>query len=223
MEYGDPFETRDRKPFDHWKLWSEFTNAYERKYLGNVTGYGMLVGTNVQLGPMQTLLGVFQHFNYFDNLAFEYGGLAFGGGLAGKLPITDYHNFYTNIQLALTPFAANNAGYAPIDTTQTRDYSYGDGFEVMTETGFSIGHRLIDLSAVAYYIYFHSYYGVPVNNTIVLVKPRISLRLWKNLGIGFEHQLFTSNRTASNVSAVALQQNAQRLFIQWNWDDFPKE
>ncbi|MDP4243652.1 MAG: hypothetical protein Q8921_13060 [Bacteroidota bacterium] len=221
IDYGDPFELRDRKPYDHFKVWGEFTNAYQRKYLGGVTGYGLLTGTNVHLGNWQMLMGLYQHFDYFDNLTFELGDVAFGGGIESKLPIGEHHDLYSNLHLSFMPFAANNASFFPIDTTQTRDYSYGDGFQVMTETGFSIGDHFLDVSAIGYYFYFSSFYGVPTKNSIVLLKPRLAINLWKNFDIGAEHQNYLSDRTSPSLAAATIKRTEQRFFIQWNWNHFP--
>jgi hypothetical protein len=223
LEYGDPFEIRERKPFDHFKIWGEFTNAYERKYLGGVTGYGLIAGTNAQLGSLQTLIGIFQHFDYFDNLTFELGDVAIGPGILMKLPITESHNLYSNLHASFIPFGANNAGFFPVDTTQMRDYSYGDGFQAMTETGFLLGNNAVDLSVIGYYVYFHSYYGQVVNNSMLLIKPRIVINLWKNFGIGLEHQIYISDRTSPTLAEATLKRTEQRFFVQWNWDDFPKK
>src|SRR5207248_10127289 len=104
----------------------------------------MLIGSNAKVGKWEMLYGLFQHFNYFDNTTFELGDVAFGPGIITKLPITTYHSLYSNWHVSFMPFAANNAGYFPLDTTQTRDYSYGDGFQLRTETGFSLRRRTIE-------------------------------------------------------------------------------
>ncbi len=224
VEYGNPFEAREHKPFDHFKLWGEFTNAYERKYLGGVTGYGLLAGTNNGDGEgIQTMFGIFQHFDYFDNLTFEFGAVPIGLGLLTKIPLTSSHNIYENVNASFIPFGANNAGYFPVDTAQSRDYSYGDGYEIMDETGLNVFNNTLNLSLVGYYIYFNSYYGQVVTNNILLLKPRIVLNLFDNVGIGLEHQIYQSHRTSPVLAPATLNRTEQRFFVQWRWDDFPKQ
>jgi hypothetical protein len=223
IEYGDPFTTLDNRPFSHFVIGGELSNAYQRKLLGGVNGYGLITGTPVQMGPYKTVVGVFQHFNYNDNTAFELGDVAVGGGILGKLPVTEHHNFYTNLFLSLVPFAGNNAGFAPIDTTQQRDYNYNYGVQAVTEAGFQLGNRSVDLGIIAYYYYLHSFYGVPGENSIAIIKPRISVNIWKNLGIGFEHRIFLSTRTSPTLPTFSISRTEQRLYFQWTWDDFSKE
>ena len=221
LDYGDPFDKEERAPFDHFKVWADVSNAYGRKYLDNVTGYGLLWGGNHNFGNLETLLGVFQHFDYWDNNTFELGDVAFGLGAITKLPITSVHNLYSNLHASFIPMAGNSTTFGPIDTTQTRDYNFGDGVQLMTETGFSLFNNLVDVSGIAYYIYFHSYYGQPGNNSIVLLKPRIAINLMEHLGVGFEHQIYLSDRTSPTLAGVSLKRTEQKIFVQWNWNDFP--
>jgi hypothetical protein len=124
VAYGDPFEIRDRKPFDQFKIWTEFTNAYERKYLGEVTGYGELFAGNTESGNFQMMYGLFQHFDYFDNLTFELGDVSFGPGIVTKLKLTEHHSLYSTWHASFIPFGANNASFFPNPTADQRDYSY---------------------------------------------------------------------------------------------------
>ncbi len=223
VAYGDPFEVRDRKPFDQFKLWTEFTNAYQRKYLAEVTGYGELFAGNASSGNFHMMYGLFQHLDYFDNLTFELADLSFGPGILTKWQLTEHHSLYSEWHASFIPIGANNASFFPNPTTDQRDYSYGDGFEAMTKTGFELGDRLIDLSLIGYYVYFNSYYGQPVRNTMLLLKPHIAVRLFRNLSIGFEHQIYESNRLGTSLANPTIENTEQRLFVQWNWDDFPRE
>ncbi len=223
VEYGDPFEIRDRKPFDHFKVWTEFTNAYERKYLGEVTGYGELFAGNTESGNFKMMYGLFQHFDYFDNLTFELGDFSVGPGIVTKLKLTEHHSLYSTWHASFIPFAGNNSGFFPNPTAQTSDYSYGNGFEAMTQTGFELGDRLIDLSIIGYYVYFNSYYGPAVKNTMLLLKPHVAIHLLKNVSIGLEDQIYNSNRLGTTLSNPTISNTEQRLFVEWNWDDIPRE
>jgi hypothetical protein len=221
VEYGNPFEQYDRKPYDQFKIWGDFTNSVNNKFLAAVTGYGYLAGSN--LGS-DALWGIFQHFDYFDNLTFEFGDCAFGPGIITKMPLSEHHYLYANLFANYFPFGANNATFFPHDTSGTLvDYSYGDGFNGKAEIGASIGNHTIDIDAVGYYIYFLSYYGAPVHNAMFLLKPRIAIGLFKNFSIGAEDQIYLSNRLAGSHAGSQLDRSEQRLFVEWNWDQFTHE
>lgn len=53
FDYGNPFEKRSRKPFDYFKLRSDFEFGLGRKIIDNVIGYGILYGGNVQTGNLE--------------------------------------------------------------------------------------------------------------------------------------------------------------------------
>ncbi|HEY3874748.1 MAG TPA: DUF3943 domain-containing protein [Candidatus Kapabacteria bacterium] len=220
LEYGNPFEQFDRKPYDEFKIWMDFTNAYQNKYLATVTGYGYLAGSNI---GANALWGIFQHFDYFNNLTFEFGDCAFGPGIITKLPLSEHHYLYANLFANFFPFGANNAGFFPKDTTTSIDYSYGDGFNGKAEIGASIGDHTLDIDATGEYIDFRSYYGAPVNNEMYLLKPRIALGLYHNLSVGLEDQIYMSHRLNGSATGGDLNRSEQRIFVQWNWDQFQHE
>ena len=65
LDYGNPFEKISRKPYDYFKLQSDFNIGVGRKIIDLVTGYGMLYGSNVQTGNLEMLLGVFPTHQIF--------------------------------------------------------------------------------------------------------------------------------------------------------------
>jgi len=73
FDYGNPFEIRNRKPFDFFKLRVDLNFGVGRKYLDNVIGYGILFGKNIQMGKLAILVGGFQYYDYWDNKTFELG------------------------------------------------------------------------------------------------------------------------------------------------------
>ena len=92
------------------------------------------------------------------------------------------------------------------------------------ELGASIGDHAVDIDAVGEYIFFNSYYGAPVTNTMMLIKPRIAFRLVKNLSVGAEDEIFLSqSRLRPSLASGTLQHSEQRLFVEWNWDQFSHE
>jgi hypothetical protein len=68
FDYGNPFELRTRKPFDFFRLRVDLNFGVGRKYLDNVTGYGLLFGKNAQLGKLALLIGGFQYYDYMEQL-----------------------------------------------------------------------------------------------------------------------------------------------------------
>jgi len=217
FDYGNPFEKRKRKPFDFFKLRADLNFGVGRKTLDFVTGYGILFGKNSQIGKLAILAGGFQYYDYWDNKTFELGTIGFGGGVFTKLPINKTFDLYTNVHLAMVPFAGNSTQRGP-DTTQVRDYNYGGGFEGKVESTINIG-KFATASLVYYYYLIHTYVGVPGNNFIGILKPRVTVRLYKSVNLGFEHFIYSSDRYILNQPATHSIKTEQKIFLMFYLED----
>jgi hypothetical protein len=217
FDYGNPFETRSRKPFDFFRLRVDLDFGVGRKFLDNLTGYGILYGKNSQIGKMPILSGLFQYYDYWDNKTFELGAIGFGGGVFSKLPISNKINLYTNVHLAAVPFAGNSTHFGP-DTTQVRDYNFGGGFEGKFESTINFGHTA-DISLIYYNFMIHTYVGAPGNNFIHILKPRITLQLYKDLRIGFENYVYINDRYLRNFPAIYSTRTEQKIFLMFYLED----
>ena len=211
FDYGNPFENRSRKPFDFFKLRTEFDFGVGRKVLSNITGYGILTGKNVTDGKHSLLKGIFQYYDYWDNKTFELGVIAFGGGIFSKLPLSKTFVLYTNTHLAVIPFAGNSTHFGP-DTSQFRDYNYGGGFEGKFESTLNLGKHAT-ASMIYYYYFVHTYVGLPGNNFIGILKPRITVRLYKDLSIGFEHFVYYNHRYLRDYPGIHSVRTEQKIFL----------
>ncbi|MFA4924134.1 MAG: DUF3943 domain-containing protein, partial [Ignavibacteriaceae bacterium] len=123
FDYGNPFEKRSRKPFDFFKIRTNFNFGVGRKIIENATGNGILFGSNVQVGNFEMLTGLFQNMDYYDNNTFELGTIAFGPGVISNLKISKSSSLNTSLHIDLMPFGALSNRLGP-DTTQVRDYDY---------------------------------------------------------------------------------------------------
>ena len=139
FDYGNPFENRKRKPYDFFKYRTEFDFGVGKKFLNNISGYGILTGKNYSWGKRSLLFGAFQYYDYWSNKKFELGNIAFGSGVFSKLPVGSSNSvLYTNFHLAIVPFSGNSTRNGP-DTTEVRDYNFGGGLEGKFESTLNIG------------------------------------------------------------------------------------
>jgi len=211
FDYGNPFEIRSRKPFDFFKLRIDLDFGVGRKFLDNVLGYGILFGKNMQIGELAVLVGGFQYYDYWDNNTFELGTIGFGGGMLSKLPLSKTCNLYTKMHLALVPLAGNSTHFGP-DTSQVRDYNFGTGLEGKFECTFNLG-EYVDASMVYYYYMIRTNVGAPGTNFISILKPRITVHLYKDLSIGFEHFIYYDDRYLRDFAAIHSVRTEQKLFL----------
>src|ERR1051326_4208975 len=182
LDYGDPFETRHRKPFDLFRLRVELGYGADVHLIDNVNGYGILFGKNIKENRL--LGGVFQHFDYWRNNIFEVGSLGYGGGLISKIHLKRHSNIYSSIHVAIVPLAGNNTQFGP-DTSEFRHYNFGGGMEGKMEETLNL-NNWATLGFTAFYYWIHTYNGLPGNSLVGILKPVITVRLYKNLRIGVE-------------------------------------
>ena len=212
LDYGDPFEIRHRKPFDVFRLRTESSFGTNRKLLDNVTGYGILVGKNVNKGNNGFLVGGFQYFDYWNNKVFELGSLGFGVGLISKIPLGKNAGIYSSMHIAGVPLAGNNTSFGP-DTSLFRDYNFGGGLEAKIEELFHL-NRFASLGFNGYYYWIHNYEHLPGNSTIGILKPRVIVNISKNISIGMEHHIYYVTRYLDKIPTLHLTRTEQKFFLQ---------
>jgi hypothetical protein len=217
LDYGNPFERRDRKPFDLFRLRTDLSYGVGRKLLDNVTGYGILFGKNILEGRHGILVGGFQNYDYWDNMIFEMGTLGFGPGLIARTPIQQKSNLYSAIHLAIVPLAGNSTRYGP-DTSQYRDYNFGGGLEGKIEETLNLSD-FASLGFNAYYYWIHTYEGIPGNSLVGILKPRVTLKLYKNLSIGLEDHIYHNDRFLNGNPTLHLTRTEQKFFLQYFFED----
>ena len=218
FDYGNPFEKRYRKPYDYFQLRADMNFGLGRKYVDNVIGYGILTGTNGKVGDAQTLVGLFQHFDYWDNTVFELSTMSFGGGIITMVPLGQQTNLFIDAHLAAIPFAGNSTQRGP-DTSQVRDYNFGGGAEAKCAVTLKVG-EVFSATLLSYYYWINTYVGLSGNNYIGIIKPRIEFHLFSILGIGFEHRIYFENRFLRDFPATNKVHTEQRLFVNFYFADF---
>jgi hypothetical protein len=58
---------------------------------------------------------------------------------------------------------------------------------------------------------------------IGLIKPRIALKLFNNLSVGFEHLVYYSDRYTRDYGAFHQVRTEQKVFLQLYFESFKKE
>lgn len=215
LDYGNPFENRTRKPYDFFKLRVDLNYGVGRKILDNIRGYGILYGKNFlsDSGNKAMLVGLYQYYDYWDNKTFELGAIGFGSGVITKLPVhkASRSNLYISVHLALIPFAGSSTRFGP-DTSQYRDYNFGGGLEGKFESTINAGKRAT-ATLTAYYYWIHSYVGLKEDNFITIIKPRVTVSVYKNLAVGFEPAFYYNDVHSPNSPVVHLARTEWKAFV----------
>ncbi len=213
LDYGNQFEAR--KPFDLFRLRAEFTGGTADTVGGtisNITGYGMLFGRNKQIGKIDVLTGLFQYYDYWDNRNFVLGALGFGGGIFTQAPLSKEINLYTNAHVGVIPLAGNSTRSAP-DTFGQRDYIYANGLQGKIESTLSLG-KYASAAFIYYHFWLDTFEGLKGHNSIGIIRPRVTVKLAKNLSLGYEYFRYTTSRTLLEFPDQNSVISDQKIFLQ---------
>jgi hypothetical protein len=217
LDYGIPFEKRKRKPFDVFRLRLESRYGSDKKIIDNVLGYGLLAGKTVGSGNHGMLTGIFQQFDYWNNKSFEVGSLGFGPGVISRLEFSKKTNLYSGLHLAGVPLAGAKTKFTT-DTSSVRDYPFGGGFEGRIEERLNIGNRL-SLGFNGYYYWIYHYEGSKAKSKIGIIKPSVSVRLFNNVSLGFEHHVYYENQFLKEGNETHARRTEQKLYLQLFFED----
>jgi len=210
LDYGDPFEQRHRKPFDVFRMRVELGYGDDKHVIDHVNGYGFLAGKTIKENRL--LGGLFQHYDYWRNAIFEVASIGFGGGLISKIPITKKSTIFSNLHLALVPLAGNNTQFGP-DTSEFRHYNFGGGLQAKVEETLNLG-GWATLGFTGFYYWIHTYNGIPGNSLVGILKPTVTIKLFKNLRVGMEHHIYHNDRYLNEIPTLHLTRTEQKLFLQ---------
>jgi hypothetical protein len=218
LDYGNPFEKRSRKPYDYYRVRADIDFGVGRKMIDNVMGFGILTGRNLQVGSTEVLAGIFQHMSYFDNKTFELATIGFGTGVIVKQLLTKATSLYTDLHVNFVPFGSLSGRYVT-DTSEIRDYNYGGGAEIKFESTIKL-YESVGLTFAGYYWWFHTYVGTKGNSYIGIIKPRITVKLYKGISVGGEYLVYYADRYPSGFGSVHDVRTEQKIFFQIAIEDF---
>jgi hypothetical protein len=215
FDYGDPFETRPRKPFDFFRFRMELGYGDDKRLIDHVNGYGLLAGGNYKKNRL--LGGLFQHYDYWRNNIFEVATLGFGGGLISRIPVAGHSNIFSTIHFAVVPLAGNNTEFGP-DTSEFRHYNFGGGLQAKAEETFNL-NQWATIGFTGFYYWIHTYNGLPGNSLVGIFKPTVTVRIFKNLRIGIEHHIYHNDRFLTKTGNLHLTRTEQKFYLQYIFQD----
>ncbi len=211
VDYGNPFEKRNKKPFDVFRIRLDLSYGQGTDLLNNISGYGNLITKNSKAGAIDLLHGLFQYYDYWDNPTFELGTIGFGEGVISKLKVFKKSFLYTSLHIGVAPFAGSSTRFGP-DTLAFRNYNFGGGMEGKFEATFNLSEAAA-ISFNAYYFWIHTYQGMPGDNFVGILKPKITIRIIKNISVGLEQYVYINDRYTPNRKAIHQIQTEQKIFL----------
>jgi hypothetical protein len=217
LDYGDPFEIRRRIPYDVFRLRIEMRYGDDQKILDNVVGYGYLFGKNIVKGKNGILLGVFQHFDYWNSNIFELGSLGFGPSILSRIDFSADTKLYSGIHIAAVPLAGNNTRFGP-DTSPFRDYNFGGGAQARIDETLHLG-KWLSLGLNGYYYWIYEYEGLKGTSRVGILKPSIAFHLSPTFGLGMEHHIYYHNRIQEGATTLHRKSTEQKIYLLVHFED----
>jgi hypothetical protein len=132
--FGSVFDNQRRKPFDSFNVTAQFSFGGEKNTLtiwrlrGDL--FSRALGTQVGSDPKYAF-AVVQHFDYYNNNAYEFGQQALGPTLFARYRLTDKLGLRLRLDGMVTILGAVNSEYAALadvaNRERFREYDYGPG------------------------------------------------------------------------------------------------
>jgi hypothetical protein len=184
------------------------------RYLDKVIGYGPLPGKTVHSGDLEMLVGAFQHYNYWDSKIFEVGALSFGGGVLAKLRLSKNSDLQSAFHLGVVPLGASHSPHVDIVEAgiHLRNYGYSGGGEARFESVLNLANR--GQVTARYYLYrLYTHIGPVGRKRIGIFKPKITIRLVRNLSLGFEYVYDHKSSALRDYPDMHKSNSEQKLYV----------
>src|SRR5207249_6148425 len=92
------------------------------------------------------------------------------------------------------------------------------GWEGKFETTLNVG-KYGTASLIYYYYMIRTYVGLPGDNYIGILKPRVTVRIYKGLSIGAEHYVYYNDRYLKDSPAIHSVRTEQKIFLSLYLED----
>jgi hypothetical protein len=238
MFYGEWFEETDRrfyKPFDVFNLRASlrlganppiYARPDTTEMYISVYAYAVLYGKHIysSKGEPRHLWGFFQHYDFIHNETVELFGHSISPSLISRFPLSANLNLVTAAHLGVTVLGgADNPYYV----YENRNYVYSLGFAPKLDILLEWKNR------GGLYIRGSHYHQMnlheidadgpegPISPTygddrLSVVNTALHVRLWRGLGIGFDHTWYRRNTTfddSVNYPDLTYELNSVRSFM----------
>ncbi|HXK09185.1 MAG TPA: DUF3943 domain-containing protein [Vicinamibacteria bacterium] len=202
--FGDEFENPRRKPFDYFDTQIQF-NFGDKHPIGEFQIRGDLWSKPLGSGDHPNhVFSIVQHYEYMNNTDYEFGGQSFGPSLLSRFRLADRLWLQTRVDGIGMLLGGVNSDYSHFaqvaDVTRLREYDYGSGLGVAGEATLARSRwPLLKLAYRFQWLNVHNgsvfdrgpnLQGENANHYIQFAEARVSVPLFRGLGIGGDAYLF---------------------------------
>lgn len=214
--YGNPYSEKTRKPYDFFNVKAIF-NAGTQPLINQINVYGFIFGKNLKYKTNQKMLvGMFQHYDYFDNTSYRIGAQSIGAGIIYKIPTVAQVDFQTSMHFAgIILGGGSNIKEAfkyEADGTAYRDYNFSMGFTGKFESILNIRNKAYIFLGL-YDFQFYTLDGAEGRDNLLIFNPRIGIAVTPRIYVGTEFSLFHRRSHYVKYNDFRTTVNEIKLFI----------
>ena len=216
LYYGNPYAEKTRKPYDFFNVKTIF-NFGTQPTINQVNVNGYLLGKNVRYKDDQKILiGLFQQFDYFNNVGYELFGQSLGPGIMYKFPTNPSVDFQTSLHFTGIILGGNSnvkeAFKYEADGTAYRDYNFSIGYTTKFETLLNLKSKAY-LFLGLYNFMFFTEDGADGTDNLLIFNPRIGFAVTPTTYIGSELNAYARTSKYDKYGTFKFNMTELRLFI----------
>ena len=168
---------------DFFRFTGNFNIGAGQPLIGSLEGYGLLFGKSKHTSKTKDkLFGMFHHYDYYENKAYEVGAISFSAGWLNRFRTSESSRIITAIHLGVVPLGGSKSNYIDTVGGQERNYSFSGGLDTKLEFSYSGAWGL--LYADYNLFWFYTYVGIKGHEYYGIFRPKVVINITKNLGIG---------------------------------------
>ncbi|MFB3131441.1 MAG: DUF3943 domain-containing protein [Rhodothermales bacterium] len=211
--YGALYEEEIEAPFDFF-IFGLSLNYPEKKLVGRAQVQGSLVVGDLHRSDKSILMiSAFQHFDYFNSEAYEFGGQSFSASLLYRRQLGGRWVLHSALHLNGLVLGATSSDY----TEGNRDYDFGSGFGFKFLAAFERAEREI-LTFRSGSFWLHTLNGSDEDHLVHMAQLKLNVPVTHRVSLGAD--LVVYERTSYvDVIGDLTQRNPQvRVFLSWRLD-----
>ncbi len=210
--YGDMFKEGKRSPFDTflaraWISHSKFKPEF------SFYAYGLITGKTYIKEKSKQLIGIFQHFDFFNIEIIEIGASSIGIGYINEVQLSERLRLDASLQVGFILVGASNNEYVEF---LERDYNFGTGLNIKVDAAFTFESVMtIYLSGIHYGML--SIDGVKGSESLTLLTAKYSFNLSKKVSVGIDIYSYLRESEYKDFPDINQHIHGARAFIAFSF------
>ncbi len=213
--YGNPFDSlADPVPFEYFTLNASLNLYGKFPFIHEVFGMGLICGRKFDHGEdNRSLFGIFQDYDYFDNIVYQFGGQSVGPGIISRFNAESPLMLVTGAQLNAIVLAGSNVGF---ETEEGREYNYNTGLKLKLFG--ELRHKKYGTMGIRYWGYwFHTISGIDGDEFVHFAQANINPRIYEKWGLGMEYTYYVRNSFLDDYPETHMKNIELRTFVSYRF------